>query len=173
MIFRGRRHRKRSGQARIAALDIARADAVLLDVLDADFAEAKRRAGPWLACRPGCSNCCYGPFPITRLDARRLRRGIEQLSATEPQRAEAVRRRAERCTQRLADGFPGDLARGRLTQDETRLDPFFEQLPDLDVSEQAYHMARIFYETAGRKLVDATIGGKLTIFPKADYDSLF
>ena len=26
---------------------------------------------------------------------------------------------------------------------------------------------------AGRSVVDATVGGKLTIFPKADYNSLF
>lgn len=47
------------------------------------------------------------------------------------------------------------------------------QLPDLDVSEQSYLLARHHYERAGRKIVDATIGGQLTIFPKADYDSLF
>jgi hypothetical protein len=34
-------------------------------------------------------------------------------------------------------------------------------------------MARDAYRNAGRELLDATIGGKLTIFPKADYDSLF
>lgn len=47
------------------------------------------------------------------------------------------------------------------------------QLPDLDTSEIAYHMARKAYENAGRRIVDATIGGKLTIFEKVDYHSLF
>lgn len=47
------------------------------------------------------------------------------------------------------------------------------QLPDLETSEIGYRMARQAYEFAGRKVVDATIGGKLTIFPKADYESLF
>jgi len=28
-------------------------------------------------------------------------------------------------------------------------------------------------ETAGRRVIDATVGGKLTVFPKADYNSLF
>lgn len=47
------------------------------------------------------------------------------------------------------------------------------QLPDLDTSEQGYIMARQAYESAGRQVLDATIGGKLTVFPKVDYDSLF
>jgi len=47
------------------------------------------------------------------------------------------------------------------------------QLPDLEASEIAYQMARQAFETDGRKIVDATIGGKLTIFSKVDYDSLF
>ena len=47
------------------------------------------------------------------------------------------------------------------------------QLPDLETSELAYHMARQAYERAGRSIVDATVGGKLTIFPKTDYNSLF
>ena len=47
------------------------------------------------------------------------------------------------------------------------------QLPDLDTSEQGYWMARHAYETAGRQVVDATIGGQLQIFPKVEYDSLF
>lgn len=47
------------------------------------------------------------------------------------------------------------------------------QLPDLAGSERAYLMARGAYQADGRKIVDATVGGKLTIFPKVDYDSLF
>jgi hypothetical protein len=47
------------------------------------------------------------------------------------------------------------------------------QLPDLDTSEIGYEIARKAYEKAGRQVLDATIGGKLTIFPKADYTSLF
>jgi hypothetical protein len=47
------------------------------------------------------------------------------------------------------------------------------QLPDLETSETGYAMAREAYRRAGREIMDATIGGKLTIFPKVDYDSLF
>lgn len=47
------------------------------------------------------------------------------------------------------------------------------QLPDLEMSEIGYRMARQGYEQAGRQVLDATVDGKLTIFPKTDYNSLF
>jgi hypothetical protein len=47
------------------------------------------------------------------------------------------------------------------------------QLPDLDTSEIGYVLARDAYRRAGREVVDATVGGKLTVFPKVDYNSLF
>ena len=47
------------------------------------------------------------------------------------------------------------------------------QLPDLETSEIGYAMARKAYRDVGREILDATIGGKLTIFPKVEYDSLF
>ncbi|MCL4559684.1 MAG: DUF115 domain-containing protein [Chloroflexi bacterium] len=47
------------------------------------------------------------------------------------------------------------------------------QLPDLEGSERSYRLARQAYQDAGRSIVDATVGGKLTIFPKADYRSFF
>ena len=34
-------------------------------------------------------------------------------------------------------------------------------------------MAKAAYEADGRQVLDATVGGKLTVFPKADYTSLF
>ncbi|MEZ0395282.1 MAG: 6-hydroxymethylpterin diphosphokinase MptE-like protein [Anaerolineales bacterium] len=47
------------------------------------------------------------------------------------------------------------------------------QLPDLATSERAYRLAKDVYQAAGRQILDATLGGKLTIFPKVDYNSLF
>ena len=47
------------------------------------------------------------------------------------------------------------------------------QLPDLEGSERAYHMAKTAYEAAGRKVLDATVGGRLSIFSKIAYKSLF
>ncbi|HEX7557143.1 MAG TPA: 6-hydroxymethylpterin diphosphokinase MptE-like protein [Leptolinea sp.] len=47
------------------------------------------------------------------------------------------------------------------------------QLPDLDTSEQGYIRAREVYRDAGREILDATVGGKLTVYPKVDFESLF
>ncbi len=47
------------------------------------------------------------------------------------------------------------------------------QLPDFETSEIGYRLARQAYESDGRQILDATIGGKLTIFPKVNYLSLF
>ncbi|MFQ5615937.1 MAG: 6-hydroxymethylpterin diphosphokinase MptE-like protein [Anaerolineales bacterium] len=47
------------------------------------------------------------------------------------------------------------------------------QLPDLGTSEVGYLMARQAYETAGRRVLDATIEGKLDVFEKVKYESLF
>ena len=47
------------------------------------------------------------------------------------------------------------------------------QLPDLDTSEKGYALARHAYEDDGREVLDATVGGKLEIFPKVQYKDLF
>jgi hypothetical protein len=47
------------------------------------------------------------------------------------------------------------------------------QLPDLEGSEQAYLLAREKFVQAGREVLDATIGGKLQIFRKVPFESLF
>lgn len=47
------------------------------------------------------------------------------------------------------------------------------QLPDLELSEYAYGLAKTAFEDDGRTIRDATVGGKLTVYPKVDYESLF
>lgn len=47
------------------------------------------------------------------------------------------------------------------------------QLPDLEASEIAYRMAKDAYQRAGRRILDATIGGQLRVFPKVEYAKLF
>lgn len=47
------------------------------------------------------------------------------------------------------------------------------QLPDLDTSELGYIRAREAFNEAGREILDATVGGKLTVYPKVDFESLF
>jgi hypothetical protein len=46
------------------------------------------------------------------------------------------------------------------------------QLPDLETSELAFRLARDAYGRAEKVVLDATVGGKLDVFPKADFDAL-
>lgn len=47
------------------------------------------------------------------------------------------------------------------------------QLPDLETSEIGYCMAKTAFEADNRRVLDATHGGKLTVFPKVNYTDLF
>jgi hypothetical protein len=47
------------------------------------------------------------------------------------------------------------------------------ELPNLPTSEQAYRIARDHFEAHGRRVLDATVGGKLEVFDKVAYESLF
>lgn len=77
-------------------------DDALVQIVDAALAEAARRSGPWLLCRPGCMQCCLGEFSITHLDAVRLRRGLAELETREPERAARVLRRVREAVARPA-----------------------------------------------------------------------
>ena len=77
-------------------------DEALIRILDAALAEAARKSGPWLVCRPGCTGCCMGPFPITQLDARRLWEGLAELESRDRQRAARVRDRARQAVAEAA-----------------------------------------------------------------------
>lgn len=93
-------------------------DRALIQIVDAALAEAARKSGPWLVCRPGCFECCMGPFPITQLDARRLRRGLAGLQTADPARAARVRERARQAVARISAYFPGDPSTGLLEESE-------------------------------------------------------
>ena len=108
--------------------------------MDAAIAEAARKSGDWLVCRPGCAECCVGPFPITQLDAARLRAGLAGLDRRDPARAARVRRRAAEAVARTPD-FPGDFATGVLDEDEDAEERFAafadeEPCPALDPETQ-------------------------------------
>jgi hypothetical protein len=47
------------------------------------------------------------------------------------------------------------------------------QLPDLENSEKHYRLAEAHFRSDGRQIIDATVGGKCPVFPKADYRQLF
>lgn len=94
---------------------IEAADRRLTANIGESLAEAARRSGKWLACKPGCTQCCIGPFAITGLDALRLRRGLETLDA---ERAERVRGRAAAYVEAIAADYPGDPATGELFDED-------------------------------------------------------
>lgn len=93
-------------------------DHKLIQIVDAALADATRRSGEWLVCRPGCTQCCIGAFAINQLDALRLRRGLVQLQSRDPKRAAAIRERARDSVARLSKSFPGDSATGILGESE-------------------------------------------------------
>jgi Fe-S-cluster containining protein len=93
-------------------------DQALIRIVDAALAEAARKSGAWLVCRPGCTGCCMGPFPITQLDARRLREALAELESRDRQCAARVRARARQAVARIWPDFPGDTATGVLGEDE-------------------------------------------------------
>jgi len=95
----------------------------LVQIVDTAMAEAARKSGSWLACRPGCYQCCIGPFPITQLDALRLRQGLAELKSRDPTRAALLLERAVASVERLRRDFPDDplgsvLATENAAQDE-------------------------------------------------------
>lgn len=47
------------------------------------------------------------------------------------------------------------------------------QLPDLETSERAYSLAKAYFDKQSRSIKNATIGGRLEIFEKIDYQDLF
>ncbi|HEY7388827.1 MAG TPA: YkgJ family cysteine cluster protein [Bryobacteraceae bacterium] len=93
------------------------------------MAEAARRSGSWLACRPGCFECCIGPFPITQLDAIRLREGLAALEGHDALRADRVRRRALASVERIRRECPVDPIGSVLAIEEAAED---ELCPALD-----------------------------------------
>lgn len=90
------------------------ADSALIQIVNAALADAARRSGEWLVCRPGCTQCCVGVFAIHQLDAIRLQRGLADLEEADPLRAGRIRERARASVGRLAAEFPGNAKTGVL-----------------------------------------------------------
>jgi Fe-S-cluster containining protein len=93
-------------------------DGRLVQIVDAALADAARRSGEWLVCKPGCTQCCVGVFAIHQLDAERLRQGLRELCVSQPERAKAVRERVLRAVERLKEGFSGDPKSGLLDESD-------------------------------------------------------
>jgi Fe-S-cluster containining protein len=56
-----------------------------------------------IPCRPGCTSCCIGPFPITLLDIETLQQGLAGLP---PDQRERIEQRALEQTAAMEAAFP-------------------------------------------------------------------
>jgi Fe-S-cluster containining protein len=102
-------------------------DAKLVQSIDAALADAARRAGDLLACRIGCTQCCYGAFAINALDAARLRLGMAALRDEDPALATAIEIRVRAWLAEHGAEFPGDRETGALgtsVADQARFEDF-------------------------------------------------
>ena len=99
---------------RMALRRLPAGDGALIQIVDANLADAARRSGEWLVCHPGCTQCCVGVFAVNQLDAVRLQHGLARLEKTDPLRAQKIRARAGDSIRRLAAEFPGNAKTGVL-----------------------------------------------------------
>ena len=101
-------------------------DKALIQIVDAALADASWRSGEWLACRPGCTQCCVGVFAVNQLDAARLQQGLADLEKTDPRRARRIRKRARASMERLSPECPGNAKTGVLDESSEAEERFAE-----------------------------------------------
>jgi Fe-S-cluster containining protein len=113
-------------------MPLPKRDAELVQIMDASLAEAARRAGAFLACRIGCTQCCHGAFAINALDAARLRAGMAELRGTNSLLAGEIERRARAWLAEYGLDFPGDRISGVLgssPEDQAHFEDFADDAP--------------------------------------------
>lgn len=108
----------------LGGMGLPPADAELVQIIDAAFADAARRAGPFLVCKPGCTQCCHGAFAINALDAQRLATGMEILRTNNPTLAADLQRRGRIWLYEHGPTFPGDPRTGILGETEIERERF-------------------------------------------------
>jgi Fe-S-cluster containining protein len=107
-------------------MELPAKDAELVQIVDAALVDAARRAGDWLVCRLGCTQCCHGAFAINAMDAARLQAGMETLRRQSPALAAELERRARNWIEAHGPDYPGDLESGRLGETEAEQERFEE-----------------------------------------------
>jgi Fe-S-cluster containining protein len=110
----------------LVRMELPARDSELVRIMDAGLAEAARKAGAWLACRPGCTQCCHGTFAIDELDAQRLHAGMERLRKDNPALAATIEQRAEAWIAEHGADFPGDPRTGLLGESDEERERFEE-----------------------------------------------
>jgi Fe-S-cluster containining protein len=115
----------------LALMKFPAGDQELVQIVDASLVRAAHRAGAWLVCRLGCTQCCFGAFRINQLDALRLRAGMDVLRVSDPTVAEAIERRAHAWIAEHGDAFPGDAQTGILGESDAAIERFEEFANDV------------------------------------------
>jgi Fe-S-cluster containining protein len=96
-------------------------DSLLVQIMNTELADATNRAGKWLVCKVGCTQCCHGAFVLSPLDVLRLHAGMEALRASDPGLAAEVSHRADMWIVEHGPEYPGNLETGLLgNTDEER-----------------------------------------------------
>ncbi|MGD0902849.1 MAG: YkgJ family cysteine cluster protein [Terracidiphilus sp.] len=137
IAVKGNRSEKAARRGILAIMQVPGRDSELVQIVDAALADAARRAGEWLVCRLGCTQCCYGAFAISPLDALRLQAGIRAVRGAEPDLGAEIVRRAQDWIAEHGAGFPGDAQTGLLgdsQQERERFEEFADEAacPALD-----------------------------------------
>ncbi len=101
-------------------------DQELVRIMDVALLDAARRAGEWLVCRPGCTQCCHGAFAIGELDALRLVAGMLSLRGHQPSLAMEIERRALAWIAEHGADFPGNRETGKLGDGDAERERFEE-----------------------------------------------
>src|SRR5579863_2588863 len=107
-------------------MELPAGDRELVQIVAASLADAARRAGPWLVCKPGCTQCCFGAFAISELDALRLKAGMTAMRRENPALAAEIERRAGNWILEHGPGFPGNPDTGVLGESDADRERFEE-----------------------------------------------
>ena len=113
-------------------MGLSAGDAQLVQIMDAALADAAQHAGHWLACRPGCTQCCHGAFSINALDAARLHQGMVALRESDLSKAEGIEARARSWLAEFGPDFPGTATTGLLgdsEEDQAHFEDFANDAP--------------------------------------------
>jgi Fe-S-cluster containining protein len=117
-------------QQKMAFPKLPSGDQRLVQIQDSALADASRRSGRHLVCKPGCTQCCHGVFAMHQLDALRLQTGWLQLAGQNPEQARRIQERARQFIAEYGAEFPGDPETGILGITETEQERFEEYAND-------------------------------------------
>jgi hypothetical protein len=126
-------------------------EARLLQSIDASLADAARRAGDFLACRIGCTQCCYGAFAINALDAARLRLGMAALRDEDPALATAIEIRVRAWLAEHGAEFPGDRETGALGTSAVPTSPALKTSPTTPPAPRSTPRPAVATSTSGAR----------------------